>query len=808
MSQKIKLRRGSKAELDAAGLLDIGEVGYATDTQEVFVGNGIANTLIGKIITGLLANIPTAGLAGRSYYASDSDQFFIDTGSAWTEIGEFHAHHHDADYVNVIGDVMTGPLEASVFATANDADNCVVLNPSGAYYNGTGGETGAIKILLPVTWTSDMINFTVKIYNYLADTSMTIDISGYNYFGGTTWTHTTARVSRSDKDSGFTPSIRYGYDSSASKCAIWIGETTSVWEHTQIQVFNFVGGHDTVIGNWKEGWNISVDGLAATNVNRTITATDSLPVAHWDNIEDQPTNVWSNENQGSGTLMDADTVDGQEASEFENVDQKGIANGYAELDAGGKVPAVQLPSFVEDVIEVANFAALPGTGTTQTIYVTLDNNKTFRWSGSVYLEISPSEVTRVNTKTGDVTLDTTDLADFTTAVQSDAAVAANTANRHAHSNKTILDATTASFTSGEKTRLAGMETGATADQTKTDIDALEIDAGSLDGINGSDFIRSDVDDTFAGDLTGSGMLRLSNGKATSKTSSAIWANGTSGAIMMDSHAQRRICWNDGGGNFHIRSGSYFNSGEKYVIAGEGAAAITMATDAQSGAIQLKTAVIGTNADDPITYSQTLALTTTDFTLNGVDISLEGHDHDTDYVSKTTSTENHSFSNFNLVFNYSTENNVDHIWYDDGPNTFTFSADTTLKGAATGNIACKDIDCEEISSSTHHITGISPGLYLMETDTTDENWFIVANSSGLSFQSRDDAQGYLSTPFRITNSGYIKALNGEYVNEFSTDTTLSGNSVNVLPTERAVKTYVDTQLAINASESLALTIALG
>ena len=54
----------------------------------------------------------------------------------------------------------------------------------------------------------------------------------------------------------------------------------------------------------------------------------------------------------------------------------------------GKVPAYQLPSFVDDIIEVANYAALPATGEIGKIYVTLDNNKIYRWSGSVYIEIA------------------------------------------------------------------------------------------------------------------------------------------------------------------------------------------------------------------------------------------------------------------------------------------------------------------------------------------------------------------------------------------------------------------------------------
>lgn len=56
----------------------------------------------------------------------------------------------------------------------------------------------------------------------------------------------------------------------------------------------------------------------------------------------------------------------------------------------GKVPATQLPSYVDDVIEGASLSALPEKGEAGKIYVTLDTNKTYRWSGSAYVEISAS----------------------------------------------------------------------------------------------------------------------------------------------------------------------------------------------------------------------------------------------------------------------------------------------------------------------------------------------------------------------------------------------------------------------------------
>jgi hypothetical protein len=67
--------------------------------------------------------------------------------------------------------------------------------------------------------------------------------------------------------------------------------------------------------------------------------------------------------------------------------QKGAHSGVATLDEGGKVPASQLPSYVDDVLEYANFAAFPPEGETGKVYVAKNTNKTYRWSGSSYVII-------------------------------------------------------------------------------------------------------------------------------------------------------------------------------------------------------------------------------------------------------------------------------------------------------------------------------------------------------------------------------------------------------------------------------------
>lgn len=91
--------------------------------------------------------------------------------------------------------------------------------------------------------------------------------------------------------------------------------------------------------------------------------------------------------------LDADDVGAIPATE------KGANNGVAELDETGKVPSSQLPSYVDDVIEGyyynSNFYKESAhttqiTGETGKIYVDLATNKTYRWSGTAYTEISAS----------------------------------------------------------------------------------------------------------------------------------------------------------------------------------------------------------------------------------------------------------------------------------------------------------------------------------------------------------------------------------------------------------------------------------
>lgn len=103
----------------------------------------------------------------------------------------------------------------------------------------------------------------------------------------------------------------------------------------------------------------------------------------------------------SGTYVPVDTtINGKPLSENVSLSaadvgaipstEKGQPNGVATLGSDGKVPSSQLPSFVDDVQEYPTRGDFPETGQDGTIYVAEDTNLTYRWSGSAYVEISPS----------------------------------------------------------------------------------------------------------------------------------------------------------------------------------------------------------------------------------------------------------------------------------------------------------------------------------------------------------------------------------------------------------------------------------
>ena len=145
------------------------------------------------------------------------------------------------------------------------------------------------------------------------------------------------------------------------------------------------GGVYSALQDVKEGIPTKVSDL--TNDSGFITGyTETDPtVPSWAKAPSKPTYTAAEVGARPDTWMpSAEDVGAIPAS------QKGAASGVAELDSSGKVPTSQLPSYVDDVVEYGSLSAFPTTGEDGKIYIAEDTNLTYRWSGTQYVEISPS----------------------------------------------------------------------------------------------------------------------------------------------------------------------------------------------------------------------------------------------------------------------------------------------------------------------------------------------------------------------------------------------------------------------------------
>ncbi len=130
--------------------------------------------------------------------------------------------------------------------------------------------------------------------------------------------------------------------------------------------------------------NPSTNTITATNfAGNASTATTASAVA-WSGITSKPTTL-----SGYG-ITDAKIASGVITLGSNTITPLTSSSTLNAANLSGTVPTACLPSYVDDVLEYTNKASFPATGETAKIYVDKATNLTYRWSGSAYVEISPS----------------------------------------------------------------------------------------------------------------------------------------------------------------------------------------------------------------------------------------------------------------------------------------------------------------------------------------------------------------------------------------------------------------------------------
>jgi hypothetical protein len=147
--------------------------------------------------------------------------------------------------------------------------------PSGGSFSAdVNGLTGAVQIMLPHTFAAGhytMMKFQVDIYNYVDNSTVTYDVSGYVYpvAGAPTWYNCTAKAVGGGV--GSVKPVRFGRTGSATtdKFCVWIGDVSTVWYYPKVQVRNLLTGYSSIdVSIWESGWAVStVTTLGAIDVS-------------------------------------------------------------------------------------------------------------------------------------------------------------------------------------------------------------------------------------------------------------------------------------------------------------------------------------------------------------------------------------------------------------------------------------------------------------------------------------------------------------------------------------------------------------
>ncbi|MEK5036356.1 DUF2793 domain-containing protein [Paenibacillus sp. FSL R7-0302] len=113
MAQTIQIKRGTRAELTTYGVLKAGEMGFCTDTKEIYIGDGTSNSMVGRALSGPEASRPAAASVGRLYYVTsgtNTGYLYFDSGSAWVRINVLSL----ADLTGTLDNVADGATYAKV----------------------------------------------------------------------------------------------------------------------------------------------------------------------------------------------------------------------------------------------------------------------------------------------------------------------------------------------------------------------------------------------------------------------------------------------------------------------------------------------------------------------------------------------------------------------------------------------------------------------------------------------------------------------------------------------------------------------
>ena len=292
--QLITIIQGIKSNILAAGLQSA-EMGFCTDTKEVYIGDGAGVNFVGRALSGTEAARPNAGNTGRMYYITSGNNMgylYHDSGSAWVRINAQKL----SEMTGTIDDVADGSTYARVKKT--DITNGQVNKVS----DGTNTKTAAeIKTHVDDATKHRIINDTSTASTDLWSAQKIqneIELAKHNI---------EPQASVKDQNLATPPASpasgdRYIIPSGAT--GVWAGKTNQVAEYTTAWAYySPVIGWTCYVDDEQKVYSFNGSAWVRTGgALQTVTAGNGLTGGG------QADTVTLNVGAGNGITVDADTV--------------------------------------------------------------------------------------------------------------------------------------------------------------------------------------------------------------------------------------------------------------------------------------------------------------------------------------------------------------------------------------------------------------------------------------------------------------------------------------------------------------------
>jgi hypothetical protein len=282
---------------------------------------------LGKTVGANNLNIEAGNGKGLRFWSGDTKYQIVMAAQNTTGYGR-QAYEPNSDY-NMYFRMQAGTNRGFVFQ--NGTSNKVGIDASGniradgvissnnkqamnvAHWGSSGNSTGAIVITLPGTTSNhSMPIIEVVTYEYNSDAHTVYHISGHNWQTGSNWYNNRVTATGANPKE-----VRLGHNGTAH--CIVIGTTSEAWAYGHVTVS--LKAHPAFYAasqNMTTGWGIS----QVTSLSGYSTTVQGV------------NKVWHSSNDGSGSGLDADTVDSLQASQFLRSDVADIASGRITLQYG------------------------------------------------------------------------------------------------------------------------------------------------------------------------------------------------------------------------------------------------------------------------------------------------------------------------------------------------------------------------------------------------------------------------------------------------------------------------------------------